>query len=535
MVYGRERSPSPLGEGKAERHRPKSPYLAEREELLGFNENIPINLPNALAGINPRVPSSPLMSPKKPSEVGEVPPPKQTKQRLRSPGYQSHAGLTEVVPTRVMLRRSPRKEPDDLPLQEELPLVPIKRSSNSKGKDKSPHSSRRAKSDMISTEEEQLELDLRQKKTRGEDPELQVKSLCQLERQPSRTGRPSRRTRMELQEIAEGSDNVGVETNGKSTRRGRTQTRHQKRKVPDPALPTAAPEALTVNKSNTQGPQLSRSSSQPRKSRRVPEVEITQERTKWLQYMADLIMWKETPKSAFIFGSGSFCVISSFFTDDLPVSFVTIVSYLVLFYLALIFLYKSFIHRESVDHDTSSTNYEISEADALCVIRVILPPVNALFAKIRELFSGDPSTTLKLASVLWLLAECGHMMTMWTLIRLGFFVIFIIPKFYSSYSAQVHGYGDCLLLHCWEAWNTCTHKKAVLASVAALAWNLSSVTSRVLGAFILTVALRLYQKSLNSELDSQNEFLPPEDVQDGETNAIDISGLELMAMSQKGS
>lgn len=518
--FGREGSQSPIGEGRAERPRQKvaltaTMYQLLQREELGFDENMPINLSNALP----------------------PPPPKQSKQKLRSPKNNTfHVGSVdssqEIVTTRASLRRSPRKEAVDPVPQEELSIVLARTSS--KGRDKSPHGSRRSKAEISTMEEEQLDIDLR-KKTKDE-LELKEKSPCQLEKQHSKSGRSTRRSRMELQEITEKGDNVVVEAVGRATRRGqsRTNTRQHKRKASDASLPVAVPEALIQEKPNAQCPELSRNTSQSRKSRRVPEGKATRERTNWLQYMTDLVMWSDPPKSAFVFGSGSFCVLSSCFTRDFPFSLVTILSYSALFYLAIVFFYKSFIRRGVVDLDTSSINYELSEADALRVIRVILPAVNALFANIRELFSGDPSTTLKLASVLWFLAQCGNMMTIWTLTRLAFFVIFTIPKFYSSYSAQLHGYGQSLLLRCLEIWNACSHKKAVLFSSAALAWNLSSAAARISGAFILIVALRIYQQSLRLEPDNPNGVALEEVVQNAETDARETTGLELMTRPNAG-
>lgn len=521
--FGREGSQSPIAEGKAERSRQKTAlsatmyHMLQREELLGFDENMPINLSNAL-------PPPPL--------------PKQSKQKLRSPkNNTSHMGPVdnsqEIVTTRASVRRSPRKEVLDAVPQEELSIVLAKTSS--KGRDKSPHNSRRSKAEISTMEEEQLDIDLK-KKPKADDSELKEKSPCQLEKQHSKSGRSTRRSRMELQEITERGDNVVVEALGRATRRGqsRTNTRQHKRKAPDSSL-YVVPETMIQEKINVQCPELSRNTSQSRKSRRgVPDGKATRERTNWLQYMTDLVMWSDPPKSALVFGSGSFCVLSSCFTRDFPFSLVTILSYSALSYLAVVFFYKSFIRRGAIDLDTSSTNYELSEADVLRVIRVILPPVNALFAKIKDLFSGDPSTTLKLASVLWLLAQCGHMMTIWTLIRLAFFLIFTIPKLYSCYSAQLHGYGQSLLLRCWEIWNACSHKKAVLFSSAALAWNLSSAAARTSGAFILIVALRIYQKSLTLEPNNPNGAALEEDARCGETNAREITGLELMTRSHAG-
>lgn len=246
-----------------------------------------------------------------------------------------------------------------------------------------------------------------------------------------------------------------------------------------------------------------------------------------IQYMADLIMWKDTPKSALMFGLGSFCVISSSFTQDLHFSLVTFVSYLALVYLAAVFFYKNILQR-GLEQDCSLVNYEaISEAYALSIIRLVLPFVNGLLAKLRELFSGDPATTMKLASIIWLLAQCGQKMTIWTLAKLSFFAIFTIPKLYACYSVQLHRYGHFMLCRFWDAWNTCSHKKGVLVAVFLLVWNLSTVTARVWGAFILIVALRLYQQSVITNLDNQNVDPSQESIQISEIRASEVSKLEL--------
>lgn len=252
-----------------------------------------------------------------------------------------------------------------------------------------------------------------------------------------------------------------------------------------------------------------------------------------IEYMVDLIMWKDTPKSALMFGFGSFCVLSSSFTQDLHFSLVTFVSYLALVYLAAVFFYKNILQRGVVEQDCSPVNYEaISEAYALSIIRLVLPFVNGLLAKFQELFSGDPATTMKLASIIWLLAQCGHKMTIWTLAKLSFFAIFTIPKLYACYSVQLHRYGHFMLCRFWDAWNSCSHKKGVLVAVFLLVWNLSTVTARVWGAFILIVALRLYQQSLTTDLHNQNMELSQEGIQIPQTQAKEVSKLELMRIPQ---
>ncbi|OMO90911.1 hypothetical protein COLO4_18793 [Corchorus olitorius] len=47
-----------------------------------------------------------------------------------------------------------------------------------------------------------------------------------------------------------------------------------------------------------------------------------------------------------------------------------------------------------------------------------------------------------------------------------------------------------------DAWDSCTHKKAVAVGIFTLVWNLSSIVARIWAAFMLFVALRYYQQKL---------------------------------------
>jgi hypothetical protein len=53
-------------------------------------------------------------------------------------------------------------------------------------------------------------------------------------------------------------------------------------------------------------------------------------------------------------------------------------------------------------------------------------------------------------------------------------------------------------------WTSCSHKKAVIAGTCLMAWNLSSVSARLFGAFFMIVALRLYQQMHNPSFGSHS-------------------------------
>ncbi|OVA09232.1 Reticulon [Macleaya cordata] len=214
-----------------------------------------------------------------------------------------------------------------------------------------------------------------------------------------------------------------------------------------------------------------------------------------LQNIVDLVMWRDVSKSTLVFGFGSFVLLSSSFTKDLNFSLISAVSYMGLLYLAAIFLYKSIICRGAIDFEDSSKNL-VGEEEAIWLLKMILPYLNEFLLKLRSLFSGDPATTMKLAVLLFILARCGSSITIWKVAKLGFFGVFTVPKICSSYSTQLTGYGKFWIRRFRDAWDSCSHKKAVALAGFTLVWNLSSIVARIWAVFMLIVAVRYYQQSI---------------------------------------
>ncbi|KAJ4959463.1 hypothetical protein NE237_026574 [Protea cynaroides] len=217
-----------------------------------------------------------------------------------------------------------------------------------------------------------------------------------------------------------------------------------------------------------------------------------------LQNLVDLVMWRDVSKSAFVFGVGTFSLLSSSFTKDLNFSLISAISYMGLIYLAAIFFYKSFLYRGVTDTDDSNKKYIVGEQEAIWVLKLVLPYLNEFLLKLRSIFSGDPATTMKLAVLLFVLARCGSSITVWKMAKLGFFAVFTVPKVCSSYSTQLTAYGTFWIRRFRDAWDSCTHKKAVAVASFTLVWNFSSVLARVWAVFMLVVAVRYYQQSLLS-------------------------------------
>uniref|UniRef100_M1ADH7 Reticulon-like protein n=1 Tax=Solanum tuberosum TaxID=4113 RepID=M1ADH7_SOLTU len=197
-----------------------------------------------------------------------------------------------------------------------------------------------------------------------------------------------------------------------------------------------------------------------------------------LQSLVDLVMWRNVSKSALVFGIGTFVIISSSYTQDLNISFISALAYLGLIYLAAIFLFRSLIHRGAIDIGESS-ECVVGEEEALWILKLILPLINEFLLKIRALFSGDPSTTMKMAVLLFLLAKFGSYITIWKLYKLGFFGVFFIPKVCSSYSTQLTSHGTFFIRYIRDAWESCTHKKAIGFAIFTLVWNFSSIIARI--------------------------------------------------------
>ncbi|XP_038880296.1 reticulon-like protein B21 isoform X2 [Benincasa hispida] len=240
------------------------------------------------------------------------------------------------------------------------------------------------------------------------------------------------------------------------------------------------------------------------------EYHSFQEKSNKLQNLVDLVMWKEVSRSAFVFGIGSFIIISSSYTEDINISFISVVSYVGLFYLAATFLYRSIICRGAIDMD--NVRHVIGEEEAIWVLKLVLPYFNEFLLKLRALFCGDPATTMKLAVLLFALARCGSSITVWKVAKWGFFGVFTVPKVCSSYSSHLAAYAKFWVRRFRDAWESCSHKKGVAVAIFVLVWNLSSVVARVWAAFMLFVAFRYYQQSLQTE-----EWEEDEVEEDGDT------------------
>ncbi|KAF4390095.1 hypothetical protein G4B88_005013 [Cannabis sativa] len=217
-----------------------------------------------------------------------------------------------------------------------------------------------------------------------------------------------------------------------------------------------------------------------------------------LQSFVDLIMWKEISRSVFIFGIGTFTIISSAYTRDLNISFISVLSYMGLVYLAATFLFRAIICRGVIDTDYK--RYVLGEEEAIWLLKLVLPYLNEFLLKLKALFSGDPSTTMKVKTF--------SFSSYFIIIFESTFVLRRLLKGWESVTMAAGSialcFGQVWQLHnhldngeigifwgvhrtktkFWvrrfrDAWDSCSHKKAVTVAAFLLVWNLSSIVARI--------------------------------------------------------
>ncbi|KAL2483340.1 Reticulon-like protein B17 [Forsythia ovata] len=214
------------------------------------------------------------------------------------------------------------------------------------------------------------------------------------------------------------------------------------------------------------------------------------------QLINDLIMWKDVSKSSLWFGFGSICFLSSCFTKGVNFSIFSFISQLGLLFLGASFFSNSMRQR---DANEIKLEFKLKDEDILKVGRLILPAANLAISKTRELFSGEPAMTLKVVPFFLIGAEYGHLITLWRLCALGFFISFTGPKLYSSYSVQLCRKVEYLKSWVLEAWGACSHKKIVAASAVTAFWNLTSIRTRIFAAFLCLVIVRYCRQHSEGE------------------------------------
>ncbi|KAG8058769.1 hypothetical protein GUJ93_ZPchr0002g22985 [Zizania palustris] len=220
--------------------------------------------------------------------------------------------------------------------------------------------------------------------------------------------------------------------------------------------------------------------------------------------IVELVLWKNVAKSSLWFGLGSMFFFSCSFSRDITFSPISALCHLGVMVLGLAFFRDSVPQRQRVEKGWS---FRLTEQDVLRAARAVLPVANSMISTAQVIFSGDPSMTLKVLPVLLFGAKYGSLVTVWRLLATGFFTSFTLPKLYCCYSSQIHKRGEVLRDRVVEACKSCPRKKLVAATAVTMCWNLFSVKTRIIAAFISVVVLRYNQQycktaAVNSERES---------------------------------
>ncbi|KAG7021185.1 Reticulon-like protein B21, partial [Cucurbita argyrosperma subsp. argyrosperma] len=178
-----------------------------------------------------------------------------------------------------------------------------------------------------------------------------------------------------------------------------------------------------------------------------PAQEIFPGNKQKLQRLMDLIMWREFSRSAMAFGAGNLVIALSYFIKNMNISFISMISHM-----------------------------------------GFVPLVNELLQNLKPLFHGDPSATMKMGVLLFVLAKWGSFITFWNILQCGFVAVFTLPKLFT--------HGEHWLRLCGSSWQLSSHKKGMIVAIFLMVWNFSSILYRVWAAFIAFVSFRYYRESL---------------------------------------
>lgn len=231
--------------------------------------------------------------------------------------------------------------------------------------------------------------------------------------------------------------------------------------------------------------------------------------------IAELVMWRNVAKSALWFGFGSMFFFSCSFSREITFSPISALCHLGVMILGLAFFKDSVPQRPQVERGRS---FQLTEEDVLRASRAVLPIANSMISTAQVIFSGEPSMTLKVLPVLLFGAKYGSLVTVWRLLAAGFFTSFTVPKLYSSYSSQIHRRVEILRDRAQESWKSCPRKKLVAATAVTMCWNLFSVKTRVMAAFVSLVILRYNQKYRKVDINTDVEICQDNEGQQMETD-----------------
>ncbi|CAL4969773.1 unnamed protein product [Urochloa decumbens] len=215
--------------------------------------------------------------------------------------------------------------------------------------------------------------------------------------------------------------------------------------------------------------------------------------------IVELVMWRNAAKSALWFGFGSMFFVSCSFSREITFSPISALCHLGVMILGLAF-FKDSVPQQRLQVEERGRSFQLTEENVLRASRAVLPIANSMISTAQVIFSGEPLMTLKVLPVLLFGAKYGSLVTVWRLLAAGFFTSFTVPRLYSCYSSQIHKRVEILRDRALESWKSCPRKKLVAATAVTMFWNMFSVKTRVMAAFVSLVILRYNQKYRKADI-----------------------------------
>ncbi|XP_052827639.1 reticulon-1-A isoform X4 [Octopus bimaculoides] len=175
------------------------------------------------------------------------------------------------------------------------------------------------------------------------------------------------------------------------------------------------------------------------------EPEVSVKDLHGYRLILDLIYWRDVKKTAVVFGSMLFILLSLAIYSVL-----TVIAYLSLAILAVTLsfrVYKNIMQAVQKSGDGHpfkeylECDIELNDQKTQKVVKLILKHTNATVQELRRLFLiEDLVDSLKFGLLLWVLTYIGSWFNGMTIIINSVVIIFTLPKIYETYKVQIDNY-----------------------------------------------------------------------------------------------
>eukprot|EP00898_Chlorokybus_atmophyticus_P005148 jgi/Chlat1/5634/Chrsp369S00868 len=225
-----------------------------------------------------------------------------------------------------------------------------------------------------------------------------------------------------------------------------------------------------------------------------------------VQQVHDILMWKDVSRTSLIFGGGCFCIMSQYALTEPVISPVGLVAYGLLLHLGYMFFRSHYAQHVGTAQPQTEAPW-LSEESAQRLAARLVAAGNAAAHLHKSFFVGDTAMTLKVAVVLWLLAQLSTFFSLMTLFSAAFVAAFIVPKLYVQHREQAELYVKPVLLDVWRQWQEFQHRRLAAAAAGLTAWCLLGFGTKLFLGFVLFLCLRLYRERHAEQVDAGIEYV----------------------------